>query len=183
MRKHIYILFGFISLLHISCSLQQNKDGDNVRVLMKDSIENAVLQKMPISESKNNLIYKGKAYVSQITRQPDEKQPIVKDQQGDIFIDNNITLRITSGDKAIINKTFTKNDFASLIDSQFMKYAILEGLIYDETTAEGFVYIATVSYPQSDLYVPVKLTISPNGNIRMTKEELLENPVTEEAAE
>lgn len=61
-----------------------------------------------------------------------------------------------------------------------MEYAILEGLIYDKTTTEGFIYIVSISYPQSDLYVPIKLTITTNGSIRMEKEELIENQYTEE---
>ena len=150
---------------------------------MKDSVENNTPQKMPSTESKTNFIHKGKEYTSLITRQPDEEQPFIKNQQGDMFVDNSITLNITNANKTIVNKRFTKKDFVSLIENRFMKHAILESLIYNGTTSEGFVYIASVSYPQSDLYVPIKLTISPEGNIQMTKEELLENQSTEEAAE
>ncbi len=183
MKKIAYVLVGLILCLAMSCSSSASKKQENVRVLMKDSAETNVPQKMPTTEFKTNFVHKGKEYTSLITRQPDEEQPFIKNQQGDVFVDNSITLRITSANKTIVNKTFTKKDFASIIDSRFMKHAILEGLIYDGTTPEGFVYIASVSYPQSDLYVPIKLTIGTEGNIRMTKEELLENQTTENTDE
>lgn len=183
MKKITYILLGATLYLATSCSSSTNKEQENVRILMKDSVENNTPQKMPSTESKINFIHKGKEYTSLITRQPDEEQPFIKNQQGDMFVDNSITLYITNANKTIVNKRFTKKDFASLIENRFMKHAILESLIYNGTTSEGFVYIASVSYPQSDLYVPIKLTISPEGNIRMTKEELLENQSAEEAAE
>lgn len=184
MRKFTYILLGLTLCLYTtSCSLQKNKEHENVRILMKDSIENSLPQKMPKSESKVNLSYKGKEYVSIITRQPDEKQPYVKTQQGDVFIDNLITLQIKSGDKTIVNKEFVKTNFSSLINARFMNYAILEGLIYTETTSNGFVYVASVSYPQSDLYVPIKLTVTPDGNIKMEKEELLDSQEIEDIPE
>lgn len=180
MRNFTYLLSGLILCSYLSCSLSSNKEQENVRILMKDSIENSSPQKMPISESKIKLTYKEKEYVSTIIRQPDEKQPIVRNQQGDTFIDNNITLHLTQANETVINRTFTKTDFASLINARFMEYAILEGLIYDKTTTEGFIYIASISYPQSDLYVPIKLTITTNGSIRMEKEELIEHQYTEE---
>ena len=185
MRKFTYILLGltFCLCATSSCSLQKNKEHENVRILMKDSVENSLPQKMPKSESKINLNYKGKAYVSIITRRPDERQALVKNQQGDTFIDNLITLHIKSDDKTIVNKEFVKTDFASLINARFMNNAILENLIYTETTTEGFVYVASISYPQSDLYVPIKLTVTPNGNIKMEKEELLDSQEIEDIPE
>ena len=62
-----------------------------------------------------------------------------------------------------------------------MKYSILEGLVYDKTTPQGIIYAASVCYPQSDLYVPLRLTVSADGKISMAKEELLEEVYGEDA--
>ena len=56
-----------------------------------------------------------------------------------------------------------------------MKQFILEGLVYDKTTPKGIVYAASICYPQTDLYIPLSLTITPDGKITMMKEELLED--------
>ena len=97
------------------------------------------------------------------------------------FVDNRITLRITCGGKQVVDKVFTKDNFASLVDAKFMKYSILEGLVYDKTTPQGIIYAASVCYPQSDLYVPLRLTVSADGKISMAKEELLEEVYGEDA--
>ena len=56
-----------------------------------------------------------------------------------------------------------------------MKHSILEGLVYDKTTPQGIVYAASVCYPQSDLNIPLSITVSADGRISLAKEELLED--------
>jgi len=63
-----------------------------------------------------------------------------------------------------------------------MAKSILEGIAYDKTTPEGFVYAASICYPQTDLYVPVSITISTEGKISMKKEELLEEVYEEDTS-
>ena len=114
-------------------------------------------------------------------RRPDESLPIVKNEQGEKFVDNRITLRITCGGKQVVDKVFTKDNFASLVDAKFMKYSILEGLVYDKTTPQGIIYAASVCYPQSDLYVPSPADGFRGWQISMAKEELLEEVYGEDA--
>lgn len=45
-----------------------------------------------------------------------------------------------------------------------------------------FVYAASICYPQTDLYVPVSITISTEGKISMKKEELLEEVYEEDTS-
>ncbi len=146
-----------------------------MQVLMQDSTESAGPQRMQVSDVKTVFAYKGKDYESSVVRKPDESLPIVTNEQGEKFVDNHITLHITCGGKQVVDKVFTKESFASLIDAKFMKYAILEGLVFDRVTPQGMIYAASVCYPQSDLYVPIRLTVTAEGNISMTKEELMED--------
>ena len=69
-----------------------------------------------------------------------------------------------------------------LIGDDFMAKSILEGIVYDKTTPEGIVYAASICYPQTDLYVPISITISPDGKISMKKEELLEEVYDEDTS-
>ena len=134
---------------------------------------------MQVSDVKATFTFKGKEYQSSVVRRPDESLPIVKNEQGEKFVDNRITLRLTSGGKQVVDRVFTKESFASLVDAKFMKYAILEGLVYDQTTPQGIIYAASVCYPQSDLYVPIKLTITADGKISMTQDEMMEDYQTD----
>ncbi|TGY08330.1 MULTISPECIES: DUF4738 domain-containing protein [Bacteroides] len=173
MKNIVYILVCASVVFFTACSSQDKNKKDGL-LLMQDSTEFAGLQRMQVSDVKTSFRYKGKEYQSSVVRRPDESLPIVKNEQGEKFVDNRITLHITCDGKHVVDKVFTKDNFASLVDAKFMKYSILEGLVYDKTTPQGIIYAASVCYPQSDLYVPIRLTITADGKISMAKEELLE---------
>lgn len=174
MKRIIHILVCASVIVFTACSSQDKNRKDGMQVLKQDSTEIAGPQRMQVSDVKTTFTYKGKEYRSSVVRRPDDALPIVRNEQGEKFVDNRITLRITCGGKQVVDKVFTKENFASLVDAKFMQYAILEGLVYDKTTPQGIIYAASVCYPQSDLYVPIRLTITGDGKITMAKEELME---------
>lgn len=157
-----------------ACSSPNKENGSDIKVLMQDSVDATGLQRMQISDSKNTFTFKGKEYQSRVFRRPDDNLPIVTNEQGEKFVDNRITLRISTGGKSVVDKDFTKENFASLVDARFLKHSILEGLVYDKTTPKGMVYAASICYPQTDLYIPLSITVSADGKISLAKEELLE---------
>ena len=55
-------------------------------------------------------------------------------------------------------------------------------IVRTQLVCEGFVYAASICYPQTDLYVPVSITISTDGKISMKKEELLEEVYEEDTS-
>ena len=99
------------------------------------------------------------------------------------YVDNKIVLRITRGGENVLNKTFTKNDFSSVVDANFLSKSVLEGIVYDKTTPEGIVYAASVCYPQTDLYVPLSITVSADGKMSIKKVDMLEEDYPEETAD
>lgn len=173
MKTVRYIVLGAAALLVVACT-SRNRNGDEVQVLMQDSVAASAPQRMQVSDTEVTITYKGREYNSSVVRRPDDRLPVVKNEQGEKFVDNSIALRITCGGKQIVNRVFTKENFASLVDAQFMKHAILEGLVYDKTLPQGIVYAGSICYPQTDLYIPFRLTVSADGEISMAKEELLE---------
>ena len=122
-------------------------------------------------------------YHSLVSRTPDESLPHVSNEMGDTYVDNKIVLRITRGSENVLNKTFTKNDFSSVVDAKFLSKSILEGIVYDKTTPEGIVYAASVCYPQTDLYVPLSITVTADGKMSIKKVDMLEDDYTEETPE
>lgn len=179
MKNIIYICACASTLLFAACSSKDKGGKEGIQVLMQDSTEVAGPERMQVSDVKTSFTYKGKEYQSAVVRRPDESLPVVKNEQGELFVDNRITLRLTCGGKQVVDKVFTKEDFASLVDAKFLKHSILEGLVYDKTTPQGIIYAASVCYPQSDLYVPIRLTIAADGKISMAKEELMEEYQTD----
>lgn len=184
MKKSVYALMGVSLMLLAACSSQKRNEKEMLQVQMEDSVKNGAPVRMQVSDVKTTFSYRGKEYTSSVVRRPDETLPIVSNGQGENFVDNHITLRLMCGDKIVVDKVFTKQSFVSLVDAKFMQYAVLEGLVYDQTTPQGILYAASVGYPQSDLYVPIRLTIAADGRISMSKEELMEDyPETENKEE
>ena len=119
MKTVVYIVTCVVALSVVSCTSRQ-KGGDDVQVLMQDSTVASAPQRMQVSDTKVTITYKGKEYRSSVVRRPDDSLPIVKNEQGEKFVDNSITLRITCGGKQIVDRVFTKESFASLVDAGFM---------------------------------------------------------------
>ena len=175
MNKPIYILLAVLLVWALgACSTKHPGERDDRRVLMQDSTDSSGLLRMQTSRSEQTVKFGEKEYRSFILRSPSDSLPHVKSATGDNFLDNKITLKLTQGGKQVFHKTFTKQSFSSLISPEFLKNAILEGMVYDKTTSSGIVYAASVSYPQTDLYIPVSITISADGKMSMVKEEMME---------
>ena len=182
MKKLIYLLGLTMLMVIVACSGTAEKKQSDIRVLMQDSTDAHGLQRMTARKSEIDIKYKGKEYHSFISRTPNDSLPRVVSQMGNTYVDNQIVLRLTRGNERIFSRTFTKKQFASLIGEDFMAKSILEGIAYDKTTPEGFVYAASICYPQTDLYVPVSITISTDGKISMKKDELLEEVYEEDTS-
>ena len=134
--------------------------------LARDPLAEEILQSIR-KESKRSLKV-------QVFRTPDETLPRVKDEAGNEYVDNRVNLRIISQGKTLVERSLTKASFASVVDQRFLQHAIFEGLVYDTVTSRGVVFAASVSYPQSDLYVPIRLTFTAGGHVSMETEDLLE---------
>ena len=175
-RRKLLLLVSLVGLFVTSCnSGKKNEEKRNESgVLIQDDAANSGVQKMQVSDISNTIEFKGKKYLSTIVRSPDELLPKVTSEMGEIYADNRIVLTITCDGKAFYNKTFTKTDFSSIVEPSFLKKSILEGLVFNKTTPDGFLYAASVCYPQTDLYIPISILISPDGRMTFTKDELLE---------
>ena len=148
-----------------------------------DSIDAHGLQRMQTSRSETDIKFKGKDYHSLVSRTPDESLPHVTNEMGDTYVDNKIVLRLTRGDATVVNKIFTKNDFASVVDAKFLSKSVLEGIVFDKTAPQGIVYAASVCYPQTDLYVPLSITITADGKMSIKKVDVLEEDLEETVSE
>ncbi|MCD8167423.1 MAG: DUF4738 domain-containing protein [Bacteroides sp.] len=181
MRKLLAGLF-LVSLVVTACGKKQEEgiQKDEEVLMQNSSSQTDGAEKMQPFNSALSVNYKNKEYTLQISRTPDENLSKVKSASGTVFIDNRISLFIRRGNETIFNKEFTKDSFSSLIDAGFLKNAILEGMVYDRTTDKGIVFASSVCYPQTDLYYPVSVTITPDGKMGMVKEELLEDIFAEE---
>ena len=180
MGKLVYWLLLPLAVAVSGCGGKKGIENQSLLARI-DSIDAHGLQRMQTSKSETNFKFKGKEYHSFVSRTPDESLPHVTNEMGDTYVDNKIVLRLTRGNETVLNKTFTKNDFSSVVDAKFLSKSILEGLVYDKTTPQGIVYAASVCYPQTDLYMPLSITITADGKMSIRKVDMLDENLNDEA--
>ena len=183
MKKLIYLLLLPLALAVAACGGKNGSSNKESVLARQDSVDAHGLQRMQSSKAETDIKFKGRDYHSLVSRTPDESLPHVSNEMGDTYVDNKIVLRITRGSENVLNKTFTKNDFSSVVDAKFLSKSILEGIVYDKTTPEGIVYAASVCYPQTDLYVTLSITVTADGKMSIKKVDMLEDDYTEETPE
>lgn len=183
MKKLIYLLWLPLAVAMTACGGNSGSSNKKSMLATQDSVDAHGLQRMQVSDNEMNIKFKGKEYHSKVSRTPDESLPHVSNEMGDTYVDNKITLRLTRGGENVLNKTFTKNDFSSVVDADFLSKSVLEGIVYDKTTPQGLVYAASVCYPQTDLYVPLSITITADGKMSIQKVDILEDDYSEETTE
>lgn len=175
MKKLLFLLFLPAVLTIVSCSGKGENKKDDSMVIMQVSTDAHGLQRMQVSKSETDIKYKGKEYHSYISRTPNDSLLHVTSEMGDVYVDNQIVLRLMRGNERVFSKTFTKNSFASVVEADFLKKSVLEGVVYNKTVPEGIMFAASVCYPQTDLYMPISILITPDGKMTMRKDELLED--------
>lgn len=120
----------------------------------------------------------GKNYRSVLTRQADPDLGSVVLSDGTVQIDNRIHLTLTdeSGRK-LLDRDFTKATFSDFMSGTFSSHAILEGMLLDREASDdnSIVYVLSVSDPQSDDNIPVRVVVLPSGQVRMEKADLMDN--------
>ena len=174
------MVYASLMLLSMGCSsTEASKDDNHVKVLVEDGKSLDAPQYMAASDTKSSFVFRGKGHMASIARRPDNTLPMVSNAEGDTFVDNNITLIIACENREVFNRTFVKEDFASQIDDRFMKHAILDGLVYDSCTSQAMFFVASICYPQSDLYVPVELSITSDGKVGMRKLDEMDSDMPE----
>lgn len=166
-----FIVGGAMMLTVAACGSKNNQQETNSEIFYSTSEASADGSlSVSASEVAKDITWKSVVYHYDIKRTPDERLPKVKDETGDTFIDNRIALTITKGDAPFFQKEFTKESFASLLDEGFMKNGVLEGITFYQTTDAAMLFTVSVNYPQSDLYMPILLSISANGSMEIMKD-------------
>lgn len=183
MRKLIYFLLLSLAVAVTACGGKKGTSNNESILTTMDSMDACGLQRMQISKSETDFKFKGKDYHSMVSRTPDESLPHVTNEMGDTYLDNKIVLRLTHGNEKVFDKTFTKNDFSSVVDAGFLSKSVLEGIVYDKTTPQGIVYAASVCYPQTDLYMPLSITITADGKMSIQKVDMLEDEYGDESSD
>ena len=113
----------------------------------------------------------GKEYKVEVSRTPSDSLPKVKDEKGQQFVDNRITLVVRRADGSVaIQKSFTKATFESYVDAAYRKGGILEGFVFDAVDGQQLEFAASICLPQTDEYIPLEVKIDNFGNVKIERD-------------
>lgn len=178
MKKEImvYMACAMMGALSVACSSQAGKGSENKTTAQADSVQANAPQAMQSSLVHEDITFEGKSYHTTVLRRPDKTLPVVANEQGEQFFDNRIKLRVECENRILVDFDFTKEDFSAWVDKRFLHYAILEAIVFNEVTPSGLAFSASVCYPQTDLYMPLRITVKANGTMVIEREDLEETP-------
>jgi len=126
-------------------------------------------------DQRTDIQWLGKDYQVAINRQADDSLKMVKDETGQLFVDNTITIRVLRSDGSVFfNHRFTKGNFSDQLDEDYRKTGILEGIVFDKVDGNNLIFAGSVSHPQTDEYIPLVLTVSNFGNITIKRDDQMD---------
>ncbi len=117
----------------------------------------------------------GRTYRVTVLRQPCDSLPVVKDENGQQFVDNLFRLAVLRSDGSVFFKrTFTKKDFLSYLNAEYQKTGVLEGVVFDKADGDYLLFGASVGHPQTDEYIPLVIKLSRMGVLTIAQDTQLD---------
>ncbi|MBR4924418.1 MAG: DUF4738 domain-containing protein [Prevotella sp.] len=119
----------------------------------------------------------GKTYTVEIHRRSDKSLPLTRDESGAEYYDNRIEVKIIRPDGTeFLNREFTKQSFSSYLNESTLKDGALLAVVYNEVKDDHLLLAASVGSPDamSEEYVPFVITISRMGDIRIERDNRLD---------
>ncbi|MBQ7634218.1 MAG: DUF4738 domain-containing protein [Bacteroidaceae bacterium] len=150
-----------------SCGSKDKQETDEARAPKAEVFDNA---KGPQQEDMTNtydLKVGGKAYQVTVHRVSDTEKPALKDDFGDEFFDNRISVTIQRDEETIVQRDFSLESFESYIPAKHKGKVVLQGMAPDEgrSTQQGIVFGVSVGMPGSDEgEVLLALTLVPGSD-------------------
>lgn len=168
--KRIQILWlAVAALMMIGCGEKKKSDDIIAPKAEKPKLQAPI--KMQEYAQTTDVKWLDKNYQVEINRVPDDSLKMVKDETGQKFVDNRITLRILRADGSVFfSRVFTKAAFDAYLDNDYRQTGILEGLVYDKMEGANLFFAASVCHPQTDEYIPMVVSVSSMGEVGIRRD-------------
>ncbi len=176
MRTITITLITAVALSLTACKNEQKKTEQEIIAPKYELPKPKPPIRMQESVMSNNFNIGGQKFKSVITRTASDSLPSVKDNIGQVFIDNIITLSVSKEDGNSFAKfRFTKTAFNKYLTQMFREEGILDGMAFDCTEGDTAYFGASVSIPQSDEFMPFSVKLAGDGSITIALDTTNEN--------
>lgn len=119
-------------------------DTTRYELAQEDSIEKDAPQQL-----ETEMDFDGKHYVINVKREPGDSLAKVYDSSGLPFLDNVVNITVKSGDKTIIDRTFTKKDFSAAAQGLALDKNVLGGMVFTNINGSGILFNAQLCPPDN----------------------------------
>ena len=165
MKKLVKIVF-FCALTALVASCSEKKKHDDIIAPKAEKPKLQAPVRMQEYNQATDIKWLGRDYQVVVSRTPDDSLRMVKDETGQKYVDNRISLRVIRADGSVFfNRSFTKAAFESLLNDDYRKTGVLEGLVFDRVEGNNLFFAASVGHPQTDEYIPMVVTVSNLGDV------------------
>lgn len=169
MKGRRILFLSVAAMLVVGCS-EKKKSDDIIAPKVEQPKLQAPIRMQEYTQTKN-VKWLDKSYQLEIHRVADDSLKMVKDETGQKFVDNRISLRILRSDGSVFfSRVFTKAAFDAYLDNDYRQTGILEGLVFDRVEGVNLFFAASVSHPQTDEYIPMIVSVSSQGEIGIRRD-------------
>lgn len=181
-RYYALAIVVCLTFAFIACNKKNNSENIITERVEQPKPQDPVSQQ-PYTDSRD-VQWIGRTYHIALNRQANDSLPMVKDEIGQQFVDNTITLVVSRQDGSIFySREFTKKDFEKYIDEDYRKTGILEGLVFDKADGDWLEFAASVSHPQTDEYIPLIVRLSRMGVLDIKRDAEMDTNAFDEKEE
>ena len=170
MTKSLFMVIATGMLLSLVACGEKKKSTDIITQRV-ETVKPQGPERMQEYNDNRDVAWIGKQYKVNVHRQPADSLPMVKDETGQKFVDNIISVSVFRADGTkFFSRNFTKSDFLSYLDNDYIKTGILEGLVFDKADGDWLEFAASVSHPHTDEYIPLVVRLSRMGQVTIQRD-------------
>ena len=180
MTKSLFMVIATGILLSLVACSEKKKSTDIITQRV-ETVKPQSPERMQEYDDSRDVTWIGKQYKVTVHRQPGDSLSMVKDETGQKFVDNIISVCVLRADGTkFFSRNFTKSDFLNYLDDDYSKTGILEGLVFDRVDGNNLVFAGSVCHPQTDEYIPLVVTVSRLGEISIKRDDQMDTNSTQE---
>ena len=187
MTKSLFVVIATGVILSVVACGEKKKSQDIITQRV-ETVKPQAPERMQEYDDSRDVAWIGKQYKVTVHRQPGDSLPLVKDEIGQKYVDNVISVSVFRSDGSkFYSRQFTKADFVNYLDDDYSKTGILEGLVFDKAEGDFLEFAASVSHPHTDEYIPLLVKLSRMGQVTIQRDTQMDTtgdtPQQEESSE
>ena len=170
MTKSLFMVIATGVLLSLVACSEKKKSTDIITQRV-ETVKPQGPERMQEYNDSRDVAWIGKQYKVNVHRQPGDSLPMVKDETGQKYVDNIISVSVMRADGSkFYSHQFTKADFLQYLDDDYRKTGILEGLVFDKVDGDWLDFAASVCHPHTDEYIPLVVRLSRMGELTIQRD-------------